>query len=418
MKKYLYTFSAVVAMMSLASCDQFKEANDAAPVEPIKISLDLNTAIGGGEEVTFGDEMIVKLDNYTEGLHYEKSFSGSKVEIDGVVPGIYSVNVSGTATLSDGTEYILAASMINKPLIESLNFPLELKGSMKGTLVFSEIYYCGSKPPTGFSWFRDQFYEIANNTDEVQYLDGLHFAHTDRINSDHTMPIWPESDEGKYIYLDRVWKFPGSGTDYPLQPGESCVVAQFAANQKLEIYNPNSPVDLSTAEFEFCMNNPNYPDQPAVNMEHVYYDGSDAMLLPQYLTPVFGCGYVLFRIPDGETWNPAHDLTLQTKNAADSWSDIFAKLPLEYVIDVVEATPNESYVAEKNIPAVLDAGFVTVGGIYLGQGVTRKRDTKTVAANGAVLYQDTNNSSEDFECNVVPVIHRHSGVPSWNPSLQ
>lgn len=130
-------------------------------------------------------------------------------------------------------------------------------------------------------------------------LDGLHFAHTDRINSDHTMPIWPESDEGKYIYLDRVWKFPGSGTDYPLQPGESCVVAQFAANQKLEIYNPDSPVDLSTAEFEFCMNNPNYPDQPAVNMEHVYYDGSDAMVLPQYLTPVFGCGYVLFRIPDG-----------------------------------------------------------------------------------------------------------------------
>lgn len=55
MKKYLYTFSAVVAMMSLASCDQFKEANDAAPVEPIKISLDLNTAIGGDEDVSFGE---------------------------------------------------------------------------------------------------------------------------------------------------------------------------------------------------------------------------------------------------------------------------------------------------------------------------------------------------------------------------
>ena len=82
------------------------------------------------------------------------------------------------------------------------------RGSVKGSLVFSEIYFCGSKPELGFSYFRDQFYEIANNTCEVQYLDGLHFGHTDAIDFNKTRPIWPESDSGRYIYLDRVWKFP------------------------------------------------------------------------------------------------------------------------------------------------------------------------------------------------------------------
>ena len=151
-------------------------------------------------------------------------------------------------------------------------------------------------------------------------------------------------------------EIPGNGTDYPLQPGESCVIAQFAANHKLEIYNPTSPVDCSIAEFEFNMNNANYPDQPAFDMEHVYYNGNSTMTGMQYLTSVFGTGYVIFRIPEEDVWDPVADTSLQAKNAADSWSDIYAKVPLEYVVDVVEGIRNESYVDAKNIPAVLDAG--------------------------------------------------------------
>lgn len=112
------------------------------------------------------------------------------------------------------------------------------------------------------------------------------------------------------------------------------------------------------------------------------------------------------------------DTSLQAKNAADSYSDIFAKVPLEYVVDVVEGIRNPTYVDAKNIPSSIDAGFVTVGNTYLGLGVTRKLDKDTPATNGAVLYQDTNNSTEDFECGVVPVLHRHSKMPSWNHSLK
>lgn len=417
MKAYIYGIATLLALGTTA-CDQFDEAADSKPVEGVDVVIDLKTA--GDRQLTYGDDIRLKLNNYTEGIEYVKTFSGSTCKLENIVPGKYSINVSGNAVNADGDEYIMSGSMTGYPIQMSsapVTIDVEMQGSVKGSLVFSEIYYCGSKPVNAFSYFRDQFYEIANNTEEVQYLDGLYFANTSSISFSMTMPIWPESDGGKYIYLDRVWKFPGNGTDYPLHPGESAVVAQFAANHKLEIYNPTSPVDCSSAEFEFNMNNANYPDQPATDMIHVFYDGSETMTGMQYLTSVFGCGYVIFRVPDGETWDPVHDTNLQTKDASDSWSSIYAKLPLEYVVDVVEGIRNESYVVAKNIPAVLDAGFVTIGDTYRGLGVVRKLSSEIPANNSAILYQDTNNSTEDFDCGIVPKLHRYSKMPVWNHTL-
>jgi hypothetical protein len=87
------------------------------------------------------------------------------------------------------------------------------------------------------------------------------------------------------------------------------------------------------------------------------------------------------------------------------------------VVDAVEGIRNSSYADAKNIPAVLDAGFVTVGGTYLSQSVVRKVETLN-GANGAILYEDTNNSSDDFECGLTPKLHRYSKMPSWNHTLQ
>lgn len=307
MNKIKYLMLAAFSV-AVASCDQFDEAADARPVEAVQVIVDLNTVGSRAPgDLIYGDNISIKFDNYAEGLHYEKIFSGNQCVMENLVPGSYSINISGKAYDEDDNEYILSGSLTNYSIEAPVTagtpvfISVDMQGSVKGSLVFSEIYYCGSKPVNAFSYFRDQFYEIANNTDEVQYLDGLHFGHTDAIAFDKTRPIWPESDGGRYIYIDRVWKIPGAGTDYPLQPGESCVIAQFAANHKLEIYNPTSPVDCSTAEFEFNMNNANYPDQPAYDMVHVYYDGSGTMSGMQYLTSVFGTAYVLFRIPEGRS---------------------------------------------------------------------------------------------------------------------
>ena len=396
------------------ACSQFDEASDAPQITGKTIDIDLNSLIEG--DFTFGD-MTVKLDNYNEGLHYEKQFQGATCKVENIIPGIYSIGISGIGYNADGEEFIVAGNSNNTSLVDNIKLSVDIRGAVKGALVFSEIYYCGSKPENAFSYFRDQFYEIANNTEEVQYLDGLHFGNTETIDFDKVRPVWPESDGvDNYVYLERVWKFPGNGTDYPLQPGESCVVAQFAANHKLEIYNPTSPVDCTSAEFEFNMNNVNYPDQPAEDMIHVYYDGNSTMVGMQYLTSVFGTGYVIFRIPEGEVWDPVNNLNLQATNAASSWASPMAKVPVGYIVDAVECIRNETYVDAKNIPAVADAGFATMGGAYLGQSITRR--VAGNGANGAILYEDNNNTTEDFESGVIPMLHRHSSMPAWNHTLK
>lgn len=153
-------------------------------------------------------------------------------------------------------------------------------------------------------------------------------------------------------------------------------------------------------------------------MVHVFYDGNSTMTGMQYLTSVFGTGYVIFRIPEDEVWDPVNNMSLQAKNAANEWSGISAKVPVSYVVDAVECIRNASYVDAKNIPAVLDAGFATIEGAYLSKSITRKLDGDGHGANGAILYQDSNNTTDDFEAGVTPVLHRHSKMPAWNHTLK
>lgn len=107
---------------------------------------------------------------------------------------------------------------------------------MGSPLVF-KIFYSGA---TKF-YFRNQFYRLYNNSEEVFYLDGLCPAY--KLTPIKPLSsIWPEED--KEVYTERLWRIPGSGTDYPLSPGESCIISQFAAKPSASIYNPDSPVDL------------------------------------------------------------------------------------------------------------------------------------------------------------------------------
>ena len=85
---------------------------------------------------------------------------------------------------------------------------------------------------------------------------------------------------------------------------------------------------------------------------------------------------------------------------------------IDYILDAVELMLNETKITQKRMPAVLDAGATWVGGTYLTKGVTRK--IKETTEDGRVIYQDTNNSLEDFEV-VTPVLRRNGAKrPSWN----
>ena len=411
MNKKIY-FALIGLASLLVSCESFSDALETKEITPISITIRPEITLSGFDN-TNGLKLI--LNNYVEGIRVEKELTSSTVEIGDLIPGMYSIVISGKLKNKEGVSYYLNGSLVNYPVLNNrATIDLPISGQKISPLVFKEIFYSG----TANFYFRNQFYEIYNNSEDLHYLDGIYFAVLYPTKSTSTLPVWPQEDGNKYVYTDRIWKFPGNGTTYPLKPGESCVISQFAANHKLDIYNPNSPVDCSSSEFEFNMNNPKFPDQPAYDMEHVYFDGkADKGRLPQYLTSVFGGAYVIFKVPEGETYDPVNNPALQTKDQSSSSKSLYAKIPIEYVLDGVEAVDDETKVNAKRMPGVLDAGITTVGATYNSLGVARKKIGEN--PDGTPVLQDTNNSTEDFERGVVPMFRRYNAkMPSWNHTLK
>lgn len=384
MKKYLiYLFT--LASTLLIGCDSFRDMSGTAEVNPITVDVYLDITV---ENISTLKDLTVKFDNYDEDLHYVKEVTDNSVKVDGIIPGIYSVTVSGTAIDTENNEYYINGNSVNAALFKhgsALN--IEVQGLKVSPLIFKEIYYCGSRPEKGGVYFRDQFYEIYNNSADILYLDGIYFANLTPGTATTKLPIWPEADGNNYAYGERVWKFPG---------------------------------------FEFNMNNPNFPDQAAYDMQHIFYQGKAEMgSIPQYLTSVFGGAYVIFRVPEGEAWDPVNDENMKTTDLSKPNSNVYyAKIPIKYVLDAVEAVNNESKMNAKRVPGVLDAGITWVGATYCGLGIARKLSTDEEGnpiireETGTYIYQDTNNSTDDFERGVVPVMRRNGAkMPSWNHTL-
>ncbi|MDO4771176.1 DUF4876 domain-containing protein [Porphyromonas sp.] len=360
-------------------------------------------------------DLTVTLENFQQGVKITLPLSSTKLTIPDILPGIYSINIVGKTTNDEGKPFYVNGSKVNHPIIPGEeNIVINVNGKPISPIVFKEIYYAGSPE----RYFRDQFYEIYNNSDEVIYLDGIHFANLVPSKATTVLPVWPAEDNGKYVYGERLWKFPGSGKEYPLQPGESCVISQFAANHKLETYNPNSPVDCTSSDFEFNLNNPKFPDMPAYDMIHVFNDGKkEPGRVPQYLTSVFGGAYVIFRVPEGEEYDPVNNKNLQAQNLAVPRKVWYAKIPISYVLDAVEAGDNENMITAKRVPGILDAGMTYVGATYNGLSVARKKMAER--PDGTPILQDTNNSTEDFDRGLVPELRRYKAKTApWNHLLK
>lgn len=363
----------------------------------------------------------LKLINHDEGLNKEVVLSSlTNLQVDSLLPGMYTITISGRAKNTDGESFLMGGGGIGISIFTNSEVELEADGVKIQPLIFKEIYYCGSKTPTNGNWFRDQFYEIYNNSLDMIYIDGLYFANVvPNAASATKVAEWPASDGDKYTYAERIWKIPGNGTDYPLAPGESFVISQFAVNHQLPIYNPNSPINCHSSEFEFNMNNPNFPDQPAVNMIHTFYNGNATIVGLQYLTPFTGGAFIIFKVPEGDVYDPVNNPGLKTIDLSGNLSktNLYGKVPRSYVLDAVEAGDNENMAKYKRMPTILDAGMVTLGGTYLGLSVARKKIDEN--PDGTPILQDTNNSTEDFDTHLKPQFRRYgSKMPAWNHTLQ
>lgn len=411
-KIYLLALTTLI----VAGCTEaFDNLSNAKEIENISVNINVAMSI----DDLLNSKLTLQLTNYDENLVYTFPVDGNSVQATGIIPGIYTISVTGKGMSDVGFEYVLNGNLVNQAVLKNgENFNITVLGVKKSSLIFKELYFAGVPS----YYFRDQCYELYNNSSSTIYLDGIYIANLHPTTATTSLPTW-EDEPDKFVYGARVWKFPGNGTDYPLQPGESVVLAQHAINHKA--VNEKSPVDLSIAEFEFYMGSTVYADQPAINMDHVFYQGkSGTGSIQMWLVSVFGGAYVIFSVPDDVTWDPVNDPQWSAVPVGTTSKTPYAKIPVEYVLDAVELGNNESMVNAKRIPGVLDAGMSWVGTIYCGLGVCRhfemdeEGNPKTME-DGSYIYMDTNNSTDDFERGVVPEIRRNGAkMPSWSHSLQ
>ncbi len=306
--------------------------------------------------------------------------------------GIYTI--SAVRTLLPGeameltglyTEIMLGAQLTSVYVYEGgeTSFNLQLSGSAAGDLVFKEIFYTGSRTPNDGTYFADQFMEIYNNSTEPIYVDGLLIS--DIMGNPSGPNPSPWRNDHDHVYAQTIWRVPGGGQDHLLQPGESILIAQNGLDHREE--NANS-IDLSypVADFEYYVEREDgrdfdNPGVPNMILEHFAFMGTD------YVIHVRGPGMVIWRCDD-------IDALERVTRPGGSSTALYVKIPVEMVIDGVEALADAGHAANKRIPPSIDAGFVYCSGTYVNESIRRK---VSALIDGRIVLQDTNNSSNDFE---------------------
>ncbi|MDD4828472.1 MAG: hypothetical protein PHR97_07435, partial [Bacteroidales bacterium] len=163
----------------------------------------------------------VRIRSVVEPVYYECYPDAQGNAVAEVSPGRYFILVSasfpeGFSVSATADEFIILAS-------ETSDFSLQLDLALSGGIIFRQIYYAGSKTFEGANYTKDQFLELYNNSDGIQYLDSLCIGALAPVNSTTSNNPWAGRDVLGLFQM--TWMIPGDGDDYPLAPGESVVLA-------------------------------------------------------------------------------------------------------------------------------------------------------------------------------------------------
>ena len=395
MKKAFLAFAAAASLI-LAGCDK-QETQVAATVTVDASGIEAGAPVPDSFKVTLSNTSTTEV--------FTAQTENNSATIT-VTPGIYTVLVEGSAT-ADGNAYTYSGSGRMVAMADgAASETIAVTATKAAALIFKEVFYSGHFD----GYFRDQYYEIYNNSDQTVYADGLCIADLDMYNWEGTPIEYDIPDAKNYLFSQFVWQVPGDGDDYPVAPGESIVIAQWATNHATDELGGELGKDVSGAEFEAIEGESSLwdgtviTDNPAINM--VKYAAAYSM--PQWLTAVGGAGLVMF-FPTEDMDGTA--LTYQV--GSDSIYGAALAIPLNCIIDVINTCSDAASATLSGIPMSMDAGYVCCSGDYSNESIVRKvADTKE---DGRVVYQDTNNSFSDFEVSAEPQIRRGgAGTPSWN----
>ncbi len=334
--------------------------------------------------------------------------------------GTYSVIVSKQIEV-EGAVKILSFSqniVLSRDDNEVEKLTAELTASNKGTIILKEVYFHLAKTPSGANYTSDQYFILYNNSDKVQYLDGIGLGTHSTYNSNSKrvyVKSWlgdDNTDPRDSVPICAFgFNFPGKGTEHPLQPGEEVVIALSAVNHTSTM--TTVPLNLA-AENCWAMWIPSLklqktPEVPQERWLNPYCEqGMGTMYTISRTSPTF----IIYRIEgsaeeyvkDGVTLGAPGGHMISAPPAYTS--KVFSiMIPKEWVYDGVEFRISESEVPRLCPEISLQALMISS---TTGSGISyvRKVDEEATAAAGHTVYQDTNDSSQDWMMIQRPTLYK------------
>lgn len=394
MKKKLLAIIPLAALLVMGACK--KDDDDVASYNTLTVTLSYPDGITQADITTSS----VTATNVQTGAKEQLAESGAGTFTIKLTGGEYMINASAFTD----NKIMNASKQIS--IYNNMDIEIGLKGAiLNDGFVFKEVYYnmvkVNNKPYT-----QDQFFEIYNNSDQVQYLDNCILARLQGTQGTARVTQWVTSENGTeimdiYALESYVVAFVGNGTKYPVNPRESVLIAATAINHNAETGGV-SPVDLTNADYEVNISDyKSDTDNPAVPDMTIVTKSSSAT--PNFFgLPYTGNALILAQLPAGMTMDSYindrsnyRTIPWQTVNTYE-----FLTVPQEYVLDGINiVNSNESKRIVRLRPEV-DNGIIFMASDYAGKSIRRK--VKEITPDGKVVLKDTNNSSEDFLSDQTP----------------
>jgi hypothetical protein len=213
----------------------------------------------GWEDGVPGAVIRIRRDRNPEEREYVADGAG-RVELPDVASGRFWI--WATRRLSEdeqdraGAEVPLLAGGTQVGIQRGGEAEVALRAQERGSLVISEFSYqfpAQRLLPSGSDYRLHSYIEVRNNADSTVFLDGRILG--DGFTYIQDSPAWPcvatepYRSEPAGIYAQFFQRFPGTGREYPLAPGQVALIAEQAIDHST-LFHPELP-DLRHADFQF-----------------------------------------------------------------------------------------------------------------------------------------------------------------------
>lgn len=313
--------------------------------------------------------------------------------------GSYEMRIAATATYTLNGKTVageMSAFVSKVDVLNDSSFPVSLSIKAKGNdFIIEEIFFTGTATPEGKQYFGDQYIKLYNPTNRVLYADGLVLADSEFLTvtkRDYTPNIMAEA-----FTAGSMVQIPGNGTQYPVQPGASIVIAEQGINHKEN--NPNS-IDLSKADFE------NFYPPRVKDVDGVGVTNNINLHGIFIFNNRGNRSYVIARFPEG-TATATLQYDYEYKVATKLMQRQALKIPNNWIVDAVNLSTKTGFEWIVTSSS-LDSGWAYVANdekdtSRYGKSVRRKVLSEK---NGKPIFKDTNDSTEDFEILTTPTLKK------------